>query len=118
MSTTAKHLTIYSVPVIVSDAWATSVNKIEKKRKKKNIYIHPYSTYISFHEISFIFNTEIYIQLKLYRYSSMILVEKAMVPHAFSNAMSIILYQLYIIIAMPSEKTMAPHSGTLAWKIP
>ena len=89
-----------------------------KKKRKKKIYIHPYSTYISFHEISFIFNTEIYIQLKLYRYSSMILVEKAMVPHAFSNAMSIILYQLYIIIAMPSEKTMAPHSGTLAWKIP
>lgn len=73
------------------------------------MYIHIYILlqnlcffyYISFHEISFIFNTEIYIQLKLYRYSSMILVEKAMVPHAFANAMSIILYQLYIIIAMP-----------------
>ena len=48
----------------------------------------------------------------------MILVEKAMVPHAFANAMSTILYQLYIIIAMPSEKAMAPHSSTLAWKIP
>ena len=94
------------------------MNKIEKKEIYIYICIYPYRTYISFHEISFIFNTEIYIQLKLYRYSSMILVEKAMVPHAFANAMPTIRYQLYIIIAMPSEKAVAPHSSTLAWKIP